>query len=135
MINNLKQQGYNQSQIANMMGISRQRISQILSFEKHNARAALSQAIKRGKLIKPLNCTKCLSNKELHGHHNDYSLPLEVVWLCTECHGQEHTSPIRHGTVRGYRQGCRCDECGDARYESKHGGMSRQEYAQANGWG
>lgn len=27
----------------------------------------------------------------LHAHHDDYSKPLEIQWLCTGCHGAVHS--------------------------------------------
>lgn len=52
------------------------------------ARRALSQAVRSGRLIR-LPCTVCMSGKA-EGHHDDYSKPLEVVWLCKEHHRQRH---------------------------------------------
>jgi hypothetical protein len=41
----------------------------------------------RGLIVPPLSCLNCGAEKRaLHGHHPDYSKPLEVVWLCHICH-------------------------------------------------
>lgn len=39
--------------------------------------------------MKPDLCEGCNKEKKLTGHHKDYSKPLEVEWLCYECHGIE----------------------------------------------
>lgn len=55
---------------------------------KDSARSALKRAIKSGKVIrKP--CSKCGGEKS-QGHHEDYSRPLDVVWLCRNCHSEIH---------------------------------------------
>jgi hypothetical protein len=35
-------------------------------------------------------CEVCEKNKLLQGHHEDYNKPLEVIWLCSRCHADEH---------------------------------------------
>ena len=50
------------------------------------ARAKARYAVKKGTLIKPKNCEVCTLVRPLQGHHEDYSKPLEVIWLCTGCH-------------------------------------------------
>ncbi len=57
---------------------------------KEDARQAVRIAIKSGKLVAPLWCQRCRSVTDLEAHHNDYSQPLDVEWLCTTCHGLEH---------------------------------------------
>lgn len=47
-------------------------------------------AIRSGKLTKPNHCTRCFKKCNPHGHHQDYSKPLEVVWVCPSCHSQIH---------------------------------------------
>lgn len=56
---------------------------------KRRARAAVTRAIQRGKLIKK-PCVVCGSWEGLNAHHTDYSKPLMVTWLCRDCHGREH---------------------------------------------
>lgn len=58
--------------------------------EKVAARAAVNNAIKRGEIVKPSACEQCGKEKRLTGHHDDYSKPLTVRWLCYSCHGKEH---------------------------------------------
>lgn len=58
--------------------------------EKYKAHIALNNAIRDGLAKKPSSCERCGSQCLIHGHHDDYSKPLEVRWLCSECHGAEH---------------------------------------------
>ena len=57
---------------------------------KNMARRILRIAIYHGQIIKPSNCSKCDFIGDVHGHHFDYSQPLNVIWLCSLCHGKEH---------------------------------------------
>src|SRR3990167_6013912 len=55
--------------------------------EKEKARRILQVAVRAGKILK----SPCLcGNPKSQAHHGDYSLPLEVVWLCPRCHSKEH---------------------------------------------
>ena len=47
-------------------------------------------AARDGTLIKPNNCSVCGSTEKIEGHHDDYSKPLEVRWLCSKCHKEWH---------------------------------------------
>ena len=88
--------GLKQVEIAKQLGISRQRVKQIVCPQRHNARLLLAQAISKGLLKRPATCSRCGSLARVHGHHEDYSLPLDVVWLCPTCHGRRHrTLPER----------------------------------------
>ncbi len=57
---------------------------------KHRVHRTVYKALKSGKIIKPQQCEQCGSDKFLHGHHDDYSKPLEVQWLCRLCHKGKH---------------------------------------------
>lgn len=56
---------------------------------KHEARWQANRALKAGK-IKRLPCSKC-GKPKTQMHHPDYYKPLEVIFLCTECHRKEHS--------------------------------------------
>lgn len=60
---------------------------------KRKAQCAVSNALRDGKLVRPSKCEHCgTSEKKIQGHHWSY-LPehwLDVMWLCTTCHGLEH---------------------------------------------
>ena len=58
--------------------------------EKVICRAKLNIAIQKQIIARPLNCSRCGSVKKITAHHTDYSQPLNVKWLCYECHGLEH---------------------------------------------
>ena len=67
--------------------------------EKHKARHKLNNAVRRGKIHKPLYCSSCDSDKHLEAHHTDYSKPLEVLWLCRTCHVELHNR-IRNKQIK-----------------------------------
>lgn len=52
------------------------------------ARSALSRALKKG-LLQKLPCEVC-GNIKSQGHHDDYSKPLQVLWLCPVHHKEKH---------------------------------------------
>lgn len=56
--------------------------------EKVKARKAFYNAVYSGKL-KKYPCEKCGSSKA-HGHHEDYSKPFDVTWLCPKHHAERH---------------------------------------------
>jgi hypothetical protein len=57
--------------------------------EKRAAHAQVSNATRAGK-ITPQPCEKCGHALNVQAHHEDYSKPLDVVWLCGICHGKRH---------------------------------------------
>lgn len=55
---------------------------------KYKAQNVLNNALRDGK-IKREPCYFC-GAKVVHGHHQDYSRPLDVTWLCPRCHHRLH---------------------------------------------
>ena len=59
-------------------------------------RRLMEHAVRDGKLIKPEACSQChaiVPRRHLHAHHNDYTKPFDVEWLCIACHGERHRRP------------------------------------------
>jgi hypothetical protein len=56
--------------------------------EKYAAHTAVSNAVRDGRL-KREPCLIC-KREDSHAHHEDYSKPLAVIWLCAEHHQQYH---------------------------------------------
>lgn len=63
--------------------------------QKIRAKNIVSAAKASGKLV-PGNCADC-GNLKTEAHHEDYSKPLEVIWLCHRCHMKRHR---KHADVR-----------------------------------
>ena len=56
--------------------------------KKYQAHNAVNNALRDGRLTrKP--CQRCGSLR-VHGHHDDYSKPLDVMWLCPKHHKERH---------------------------------------------
>jgi len=61
--------------------------------EARSAHVILGNAVKNGRIKKPHNCSRCGKyerSRKIHAHHHDYALPLDVTWLCAQCHTDEH---------------------------------------------
>lgn len=56
--------------------------------EKVRARSAVHVAVRDGRL-KREPCKVC-GSRRVQGHHEDYSKPLDVVWLCFRHHMETH---------------------------------------------
>ena len=56
--------------------------------QKREAHQAVDNAVRDGRLRK-LSCSVC-GSEESEGHHEDYSKPLEIVWLCPKHHAEHH---------------------------------------------
>ncbi len=61
------------------------------------AQHAVQSAVAAGALVRPEACSECGSTKRrrdgitnIVGHHDDYNKPLEVRWLCNQCHRRWH---------------------------------------------
>lgn len=71
--------------------------------EKHpkrrGAHLKVNNAVRDGRLIKPEHCESCGKIDTLHGHHEDYSKPLDVEWLCAYCHGDRHPDTIHQISI------------------------------------
>ena len=77
--------------------------------EAAKARRVVSHAIKSGVLKKPDHCSLCRKEAKghfLHAHHDDYTKPLIVNWVCAKCHRVGHEGTIVVDIPEGGKQGC-----------------------------
>lgn len=81
----------------NRQGIDYLRSYRAKNKAKYIAHVAVNNGIKCGKVEKASSCESCGSLDNLHGHHDDYSKPLEVRWLCAACHRQWH---VKYGEAK-----------------------------------
>lgn len=56
--------------------------------QKAKAHIEMTIAIRNG-ILCPRPCAQC-GNTKTEGHHEDYSKPLDVVWLCRKHHAARH---------------------------------------------
>lgn len=72
------------------------RINHLISWnrykEKNNnkikARKKVNNEIRAGRIVK-MSCEKC-GNTKSESHHEDYSKPLKIMWLCKTHHFETH---------------------------------------------
>jgi hypothetical protein len=95
--------------------------SRVVTPERKRARKQCAYAIKTGKLIRQ-PCEQCGKPKS-EAHHDDYSKPLDVRWLCRPCHGAVHR---KSHCLRGHAYtpenripGGACKECSTLRQRKK----------------
>src|SRR5260370_14798419 len=76
--------------------------------QKRLIKEQVRRALKAGKLIKQ-PCEVCGTTENIHAHHEDYSKPLDVRWLCASHHAGLHMAEtIRRNTRQGPQV---CDIC------------------------
>lgn len=61
--------------------------------QKAKAHAMVWHRIRTGELV-PQPCERCGESKT-HAHHEDYTKPLEVTWLCQPCHVARHKELVQ----------------------------------------
>lgn len=71
---------------------------EIIEFKKRKfVRQMVTAALIRGDLVRPDSCSLCKKERrKIQAHHIDYGRPLDVIWVCTKCHGKAHerSSPL-----------------------------------------
>lgn len=53
---------------------------------------------------KPQGCEQCGAGGILHKHHDDYSKPMDIRWLCPKCHGKLHRKDFVSTVNQGQQQ-------------------------------
>lgn len=57
---------------------------------KRKSAVVLRTAMRSGRVVAAKICEECGSARNIEGHHEDYTKPLEIKWLCSTCHGVRH---------------------------------------------
>lgn len=57
--------------------------------QQRRAHHVVQNEIETGRLTR-MPCEVCGETKAVHAHHDDYSKPLEIRWLCVAHHRQHH---------------------------------------------
>lgn len=75
------------------------------------AHASVAVAVREGKIAKPKTCEMCGQEKRLLAHHEDYSQPLAVEWLCSACHRVRHLveGSAQHSDAKDSTRACETD--------------------------
>lgn len=60
--------------------------------EQTRAHKVVGNAVKDGRLVK--KPCECCGNEKAEAHHDDYSKPLDVRWLCRTCHKKHHRNTV-----------------------------------------
>lgn len=66
--------------------------------EKESAKSAVRNTLRKGEMVRPAVCESCNKSppparggrSAIQAHHDDYSKPLDVRWLCIACHVAHH---------------------------------------------
>ena len=63
--------------------------------EKKRCKALVAVALRRGvdsdgNVFVREQCERCGAKDGIHGHHDDYRNPYDVMWLCSYHHGERH---------------------------------------------
>jgi hypothetical protein len=54
--------------------------------EQVRTQRVVASAVRRGVLVRPDVCAACYAPCRVDAHHEDYTRPLRVEWLCRKCH-------------------------------------------------
>lgn len=71
---------------------------------KIKAHDILRNALRYGKMHRQ-SCERCGAEKT-HGHHDDYTKPLDVRWFCNRCHAAFHAETRPEGAGRKPQTHC-----------------------------
>lgn len=60
--------------------------------QKYKAQCSVNNALRDNLLVRPTTCSCCGKECKPQGHHWSYDEEhwLDVIWLCTRCHADEH---------------------------------------------
>jgi len=76
--------------------ITKRRRREVEGYQK--CHSAVDRAIRSGRIKRLQYCQVCGRVCKTEAHHNDYSKPYDVIWLCSSCHSQYHIGTTEEAT-------------------------------------
>jgi len=61
---------------------------------RNSANKKIYYLLKTKQIIKP-SCDLCESIENIEAHHNNYSEPFNITWLCSKCHSNIHNKNVQ----------------------------------------
>lgn len=68
--------------------------SAINNYHRNNPEKVKARYLARRYNFIPDSCSNCGLYGSVDGHHQDYSDPINVIWLCRECHADIHSGVV-----------------------------------------
>lgn len=62
--------------------------------ERARAQGLVNMRIRRHKAERPARCEECGQERPVDAHHDNYSQPDQVKYLCRSCHMKRHHLPL-----------------------------------------
>ena len=75
----------------------------------YKAQRTVTRYVNSGKLIQR-PCQKCGTKINVQAHHDDYSRPLNVVWLCVKHHNEVHVNKRKEELLNKYQNNLQLKE-------------------------
>jgi len=70
--------------------------------KKAKARASVNNKLRAG-IKRPKKCVLCNATVKIQAHHPDHNKPLQVIWLCFECHHRHHAGVIKNRDIKKHK--------------------------------
>lgn len=73
--------------------------------QRRHAHTRVAAALKYGELVRANACERCGEKTYTVAHHEDYTSPLKVTWLCDTCHAIRHVELRKAARENGKKGG------------------------------
>ena len=57
-------------------------------------------ALRTGRLVKALSCIICGKVGKINAHHDNYSKPFDILWVCSSCHKKIHLGLLEKESIK-----------------------------------
>jgi len=67
----------------------------------YTKKMARKSALRAFPVVQP--CEVCGSTQDINRHHDDYTKPLEIRWLCSPCHWETHVPRAENQSIEAFK--------------------------------